>query len=93
MVVLSLRNSESWWESADETAFSVLREAPPPEPPFMPAWHSMVVEMYTKMFPGMLEDKEAAIAAFERHNAEVRETIPSERLLEWRPQERGPTAL
>ena len=36
-------------------------------------------------FTTRLDDREAAIAAYERHNAEVRRRAPKERLVEWSP--------
>ncbi len=87
LVVLSLRDPMAWWESADETAFGVLRSDPPAAPPFMAAWHTMVRDMMDARFPGMLDDRDTAIATFERHNALVREVIPAGRLLEWRAEQ------
>jgi hypothetical protein len=34
-----------------------------------------------------LDDREACILAFERHNARVRQGVPSHRLLEWRAED------
>jgi hypothetical protein len=44
----------------------------------------MVEDLFAARFTADLEDREKCIAAFERHNAEVRAGVPPERLLEWR---------
>ncbi len=86
-VVLSVRDPEDWWESADATIFPSLRSDPPPAPPFVRDWHAMVCELLDRRFGASVDDREGAIAAFERHNACVRAEIPPERLVEWRPDD------
>jgi hypothetical protein len=44
----------------------------------------MIEDLFARRFTSALEDREACIAAFERHNEEVRRRVPAERLLEWR---------
>ena len=44
----------------------------------------MIDAMMANRFISDLNNREACIAAFERHNARVRETVPAHRLLEWR---------
>lgn len=77
LVLLSVRDSESWWRSAHGTIFPSIRIAPP-------AWRAMVEDLFAARFTADLEDREKCIEAFERHNAEVRAGVPPERLLEWR---------
>jgi hypothetical protein len=77
LVVLSVRDPESWWKSAHATIFPSSREA-------RDDWRAMIDEMFASRFTSALEDREACIAAFERHNEQVRETVPPKRLLEWR---------
>lgn len=78
LVLLSVRDSHSWWRSAHETIFPRSREAAGTE------WYAMVEEVFGTRFTSATDDQAAAIAAFERHNARVRESIPAYRLLEWR---------
>lgn len=85
LVLLSVRDPEAWWRSADETIFPVVRREPPADPAFMVEWHAMIRELLGARFTSVLGESNAAIAAFERHNALVRRTVPAERLLEWRP--------
>lgn len=78
LVVLSVRDSEAWWRSAHETIFAALDSVPSSE------WRAMIGALFTARFTANITDRDACIAAFERNNARVRETVPSERLLEWR---------
>jgi hypothetical protein len=77
VVLLSVRDPEAWWKSAHATIFPSIRRAPP-------EWRAMVETMMSARFTGALEDRDACISAFERHNAEVRRVVPASRLLEWR---------
>ena len=87
LVLLSVRDSESWYKSADKTIFNDVRNEAPPGPPFVADWHAMVVQMDHSLFPNGVDDKKSAIEVFERHNRNVRETIPAYRLLEWQAAE------
>jgi hypothetical protein len=78
IVLLSVRDPESWWQSASTTIFPTSKEqAGTP-------WHAMVEAMFRSRFTAELENREACIAAFERHNARVRASVPPQRLLEWK---------
>lgn len=79
LILLSTRDSESWWKSCDNTIFQVFRSADEKMPS---DWTAMVKEMFNQFAGGRL-DKASAIAAFERHNDTVRATAPPDRLLEW----------
>ena len=46
-------------------------------------WHAMSSSIWREPLHAALDDREAAIAAYERHNAEVRARAPKPRLLEW----------
>jgi hypothetical protein len=76
LVVLSERDAESWWRSAHATIFPSIRRAPP-------AWRAMVEAVFAARFTAALEDREACIAAYAHHNAEVRRVVPPARLVEW----------
>jgi hypothetical protein len=81
LVVLSSRDPEAWWSSAHETIFAKLDSVPNPD------FLAMIEAMFTARFTFNITDREACIAAFERHNAQVREAVPSGRLLEWQASE------
>jgi hypothetical protein len=80
LVLLSLREPESWWQSVHETIFSPvnLSRARPG------GWHAMWNDLIVARFTDRLQDKDACIAAFNYHNEEVRKRVPRSRLLEWR---------
>lgn len=81
LVLLSVRDSaETWWQSADETILPYARMA------LAPSWNEgrgllALLERFTGTkdwdYPATM------MAAYERHNAKVRQTVPSHRLLEW----------
>lgn len=85
MVLMSVRtNAQEWWESVDATIMEPARMA------LSPDWQG------GRDFQDMLErftgtthwdDPSTMMAAYDRHNEEVRKTVPSERLLEWHASE------
>lgn len=80
LVVLSTRATpEQWWTSASNTIFEAMDAAGA-----APAWHEMVMAMMQRFTPGWRQ-REAAVAAYERHNAAVRATVAPSRLVEWQP--------
>jgi hypothetical protein len=87
LVILSVRDPESWWKSADSTILNDSRHEAPKGPPSISTWHAMVTEMNRFVFPKGSNEKNAAMEAFESHNRKVRETIPALRLLEWQATE------
>lgn len=79
LVLLSVRkDADEWWRSASKTIFPAISAVPTDDP-----WSHMVHTMLERHI-GSITDEDSAKAAYERHNAEVRATIPSSRLLEWR---------
>ena len=88
VVLLSVRESpEAWWQSASRTVFyAAEREAPAGEE----AWYAMCLDFLRARFTEHWRDAEAAMAAYVRHNDEVRAEIPSDRLVEWRPGDGWP---
>jgi hypothetical protein len=83
VVVLSTRTSaDAWWRSADDTIFAHLRNDPV-DPPGLEGWRAMVDAAVAGRYPGVPGDEEKAKASYEAHNAEVRATIPAERLVDW----------
>lgn len=85
IVVLSTRDPEKWWQSCQETAFKILqhRERFDPDNPWRVLWDVILEETFTTE----IDDRDAAMAAYERHNAEVRATAPPDRFLEWRVED------
>ena len=79
LVLLSVRDAQSWWQSASQTIFPTGRSMPNED------WRAMIEGMFAARFTTEIEDETAAIAAYERHNARVRSTVPTGRLLEWTP--------
>jgi len=79
-VLLSTRaNTDEWFKSFSSTILQVmLRDAPNGDSP-------MPLRMLDERFTPDWRNPDACKAAYEKHNAEVRATIPSDRLIEWRP--------
>jgi hypothetical protein len=80
-VILSVRNSaETWVQSLEATILPVAREA------LAPDWSDGrgLLTLFER-FTGteQWDDVATLKAAYERHNAEVRKTIPESRLVEW----------
>ncbi|MBT4161110.1 MAG: sulfotransferase family protein [Gammaproteobacteria bacterium] len=82
LVLLSIRDGEEWYQSANNTIFSVMRNAPPGE---KPPTGKLVASEFDKWLTLDIDNKAEVIAAHDRHNERVRKTIPPNRLLEWRP--------
>jgi hypothetical protein len=81
LVLLSVRDSaETWWQSAEATFLPFARLA------LAPDWNAGTgLTDLLERFTGQKEwnDPDTLMAAYERHNAQVRQTVPSHRLLEW----------
>jgi hypothetical protein len=85
LILLSVRDStETWWHSANETILPYARMAQ------APGWtEGRGLLDLLERFTGTTrwDDPQTLMAAYERHNADVRKRAPSERLLEWRATE------
>jgi hypothetical protein len=81
LVLLSVRDPESWYRSASNTIFQTFDNAPPEVRP----WLEAVRTLLRDRFSDQLDNPTAMMDAFDRHNDAVRQAIPSERLLEWSP--------
>jgi hypothetical protein len=79
-VLLSTRAStEQWFKSFRSTILEVmLRDAVNGDSP-------MPLRMMDERFTPDWRNFEACKAAYDKHNAEVRATIPADRLIDWRP--------
>jgi hypothetical protein len=77
VVLLSVRDAESWWQSAHDTIFPTSQRTEG-------EWRAMLDALFAARFTTALDDRAQCIAAFERHNAAVRKAVPRSRLVEWR---------
>ncbi len=91
LIVLSVRDAASWWQSASSTIFAMYQRDPKPGDP--PGWRDMITDMFGNTLTPNFLDEAAAKEAFDRHNADVRKRAPANRLLEWHPRDGwGPLA-
>jgi hypothetical protein len=84
IVLLSSRDTEGWWKSADNTIFNVTRRESLPEDPTLLAQVKMIDALFGQRFTPKWTEKADACRAYEAHNAEVRATIPADRLIDYR---------
>ncbi|MSP42642.1 MAG: sulfotransferase family protein [Alphaproteobacteria bacterium] len=75
-VILSVRDANAWFDSASSTIFKLMPRQM--KPGRYHIGHDLVLQ---KTFGGNLDDRDHAVAVYERHNAEVIRTIPADRLL------------
>ena len=82
LVLLSTRSSaKEWWNSVSKTLFAVLdRDFPPHLLPM----RAMNEAMFERLTPHW-RDRDAAMAAYDAHNAAVRAAVPRDRLIDWQP--------
>ena len=89
-VILTTRDFDGWYESARETIYAFTRK--------IPGWLTVIpmvrtirdmtnATVWDKVFDGRFEDKEYARKVFEQHEAEVKATIPADRLLVFHPKQ------
>jgi hypothetical protein len=81
LVLLSVRDPDAWYRSASNTIFLSFDHVPPELQPWMQAVRGLLRERFCDDFA----DKDAMIAAFNRHNDAVRAAVPASHLLEWQP--------
>jgi hypothetical protein len=80
LIVLSVRDdAEAWWRSADKTILTITRRSEYEHQD----WLDMAHELLEARIAPVWDDRTTAMAAYERHNEDVRATAPRERLLEW----------
>ena len=82
-VVHTQRPAEAWWGSFSKTIGKLMSTytqlpLPPHIRDMMDAWKKMVG---ATVFSGRTLDRDTCIAAYNRHNEQVRDTIPASRLL------------
>jgi hypothetical protein len=87
-VLLSVRESpEAWWNSMERTIIPILSGPPVPGDPDGGRGQAMIKEMFRTRLTPDWADRDAAIAAYERHCAAVRSEVAADQLIEWRTGE------
>jgi hypothetical protein len=92
-IILTIRDSGQWYESMTNTLYSLKTSADArlrvrqDKLGAVPATAAPGNRIWKDTFSGNFEDREHAIAIFERHNAEVMRTVPADRLLIYRVAE------
>lgn len=86
-VLLTTRDPQRWYDSTFDTIYQFVQEPPgDSDDPFTTKLRPTIERMiWNGTFDGRFEDRAHAIEVFERHNAEVRATVPADRLLEYQP--------
>jgi hypothetical protein len=87
VILLSTRDPDAWWASMEKTIVPILKQPAPPGNSDWDQGQQMILEMFRTTFTPEWDDRDAAIAAFERHNEAVRQEAPASRLIEWRTGE------
>jgi hypothetical protein len=84
LVILSYRDEEEWWHSAQGT-FVELMSGPLPDAPEAYRRSQMALDVVTTRFCSDISDREAMKRAYRSHNEAVRNSFDSDRLLDWHP--------
>ena len=79
LVLLSVRDPESWYRSASNTIFLTFDNMPPEVRPWLDAVRTLLRDRFSDQF----DDATAMMDAYARHNDAVRAGVPASRLLEW----------
>lgn len=82
-VIHTERPEERWWASFSVSIARLMRvyremSIPPHAKAILDVWDELPGQ---QVFDGRLDDRETALAAYRKHNEDVRATIPPERLL------------
>lgn len=83
-VILTERDPRSWYESAQATILNPATAARAGE---VPGASPMLSALFSRFFGVPLDDRDAVIAVYRRHNEEVKRTISPQRLLVYRVEE------
>ena len=79
MILLAARPRIAWTTSCTNTIFGGMRQMVEDGND----WMAAMLRLLAERFDDRVEDHDAMVAAFERHNDQVRAGVPKERLLEW----------
>jgi hypothetical protein len=86
LILLSTRNSATaWWASMERTIVPTLKRPVPSDQYAMARHRQMVCELLERHFTPDWSAPATAMAAYERHNDDVRRTAAGGRLIEWHP--------
>jgi Sulfotransferase domain len=83
LVLLSTRDADQWFTSCSNTIFGGMRQMVDGGD----EWMAAMLRLFKERFSDQIEDRDAMVAAYEKHNDAVRAAIPKERLLEWTPSD------
>jgi len=97
-VILTVRDPQRWYESAYNTIYRITGAASSPvfylagllmpRARRMKQAHQMIMELiWERDFDGRFDDRKHAIETFERHNVEVKQCVPAEKLLVYEVKE------
>jgi hypothetical protein len=87
-VLLSKRDSaETWWASMEKTIVVALNRPAPPDDPATAERRAVTRRILASRLAREWQDRDAAMAGYERHNQAVRDAVPAERLIQWQPGE------
>ena len=85
-VLLSRRDSaERWWASMEKTIVVALNRPAPLDEPATAERRAVTRRILASRLTRDWQDREAAMAGYERHNQAVRDTVAPARLIEWQP--------
>jgi hypothetical protein len=85
-VLLTVRDPQRWYESVMNTIYFT-NTAESDEPETNEQFHMIRTLIWQGTFDGRFEDKDHAIAVFERHIDDVKRHVPAERLLVYEVQQ------
>ena len=77
-IILTVRDPEAWFASTQKTIFGPIATPPPGD---QSPIARLMRAVTSRSFGGIMNDHDKAIAAFERHNASVRDEAPPDRFL------------
>jgi hypothetical protein len=86
-VLLSVRDPEKWYESVTSTIYPVSHQNANSNPDRSVHRHMVDTLIWQRTFDNRFEDKEYAIGVFLRHNEEVKQHVPAEKLLVYNVKE------
>jgi hypothetical protein len=79
LVLLSVRDPDKWYTSCINTIFGGMQVMVDEGN----EWMAAMLRLFAERFSDKIDDRDAMIDAFERHNDAVRKAIPADRLLQW----------